>query len=202
MPIRKWIAERCRASFWFKRNDGKGSYSFAVDTKTEDGKFPIEAIRAAGYHAVYAGQKTYNGVAILGLTEPAHVAVGIPGYDDPQKRVLAATVGGVRTVCVYVPNGESVGSDKYQYKLQWLERLTTWLKEEVDAHGRVAVLGDFNIAPDERDVHDPKLWDGRVLFSAREREAFAKLLGIGLADSFRLFEQSGGFFYHGYCIKR
>ncbi len=114
----------------------------------------------------------------------------IPGYDDPQKRLLAATIDGVRIICVYVPNGESVESEKYQYKLDWLMRLTAWLKGQLADYPRLAVLGDINIAPEERDVHDPKAWEGQVLVSAREREAFAALLRIGLTDSFRLFEQS------------
>ena len=102
---------------------------------------------------------------------------------------MAATVNGVRTICVYVPNGESVESDKYQYKLEWLKRLTSWIKDELAAHPRLAVLGDFNIAPEERDVHDPKIWEGKVLFSPPEREAFQTLVQLGLTDSLRLFEQ-------------
>lgn len=160
------------------------------ETKLEDHKFPAAEITAAGYRPAYAGQKTYNGVAILCRTSPQDVAVGIPGYDDPQKRVLAATIDGVRTICVYVPNGESVDSDKYRYKLDWLMRLTAWLKAEIALYPRLAVLGDFNIAPEARDVHDPNAWEGQVLFSAPERAAFATLLQIGLKDSFRLLEQS------------
>ncbi len=164
------------------------------ETKSEDAKFPTDAISAAGYQPVYAGQKTYNGVAILCRTAPEEVTAGIPGYEDPQKRVVAATVQGVRTVCVYVPNGESVESDKYRYKMDWLTRLTGWLKDEMASHPRLAVLGDFNIAPEERDVHDPQAWEGKVLFSAPERAAFGALLQLGLEDSFRLFEQGDGCF--------
>jgi len=160
------------------------------ETKLEDANFPAADITAAGYRPVYAGQKTYNGVAILCRTSPEEVVAGIPGYDDPQKRLLAATIDGVRTICIYVPNGESVDSDKYRYKLDWLARLTAWLKEQIAAYPRLAVLGDFNIAPEERDVHDPKAWEGQVLFSAPERAAFAALLESGLADSFRLFDQA------------
>ena len=159
------------------------------ETKLEDMKFPTDEIVAAGYEPVYSGQKTYNGVAILCRTSPEDVQAGIPGYDDPQKRVVAATVNGVRTICVYVPNGESVESDKYQYKMEWLTRLTSWIKDEMAAYPRLAVLGDFNIAPEERDVHDPKVWEGKVLFSLPEREAFTTLLQLGLKDSFRLIEQ-------------
>jgi len=164
------------------------------ETKLEDERFPLEDIRAAGYQALYSGQKTYNGVAILSKTAAADVVAGIPDYSDPQKRVLAASVAGTRVICLYVPNGQSVQSDKYRYKLEWLAAAATWLASEVQAHGRVAVAGDFNIAPDERDVHDPKAWEGQVLFSAPERKAFQTLLAAGLKDSFRLFEQPAGSF--------
>ncbi len=160
------------------------------ETKLEDAKFPEHDIHAAGYHALFSGQKTYNGVAILSKVAASGGALaGIPGFDDPQKRVLAASVGGVRVVCLYVPNGQSVDSDKYRYKLGWLQSATAWLERELAANPRLAVVGDFNIAPDERDVHDPKAWDGQVLFSAPERAAFQALLAVGLKDSFRLFEQ-------------
>jgi len=159
------------------------------ETKLEDKNFPLAEIEAAGYRAVFAGQKTYNGVAILSKETAAGVQSGIPGYDDPQKRVLAATIGGVRVISVYVPNGESVESEKYKYKLGWLEQLIAWLASEFASHEKLAILGDYNIAPDERDVYDPKAWEGQVLFSEPERAAFRRLIALGLADSFRLFEQ-------------
>lgn len=159
------------------------------ETKLEDANFPVAEIEKAGYHSTFAGQKTYNGVAILSREATADIQVGIPGYDDPQKRVLAATVQGVRTICVYVPNGESVDSDKYRYKLAWLEQLTAWLQSELGSNAKLALLGDYNIAPDERDVYDPKAWEGQVLFSEPERAAYRRLIALGLADSFRLFEQ-------------
>ncbi|MBI2313982.1 MAG: exodeoxyribonuclease III [Betaproteobacteria bacterium] len=159
------------------------------ETKLEDPNFPRVEIEAAGYRALFSGQKTYNGVAILSRQPAVDPLAAIPGLDDPQKRVLAATVNGVRVICLYVPNGEAVGSDKYQYKLRWLAACTKWLKQELGRHERLAVLGDFNVAPEERDVHDPKLWEGQVLFSAPEREAFQEILRLGLKDSFRLFEQ-------------
>jgi exodeoxyribonuclease III len=159
------------------------------ETKLEDPKFPVAEIEKAGYRCTFAGQKTYNGVAIISRETPSEIQVGVPGYDDPQKRVLAATVQGVRTICVYIPNGESVESDKYRYKLAWLEQLTAWLKSELASHSRLALLGDYNIAPDERDVYDPKAWEGQVLFSEPERAAFRRLVELGLTDSFRLFEQ-------------
>jgi exodeoxyribonuclease-3 len=159
------------------------------ETKLPDDDFPLAAVEAIGYRAVYSGQKTYNGVAILSRAAATEVRAGIPDFDDPQRRVLAATVAGVRVVDLYVPNGESVDSEKFAYKLDWLRRTTAWLAAELAAHPRLAVVGDFNIAPEERDVHDPAAWDGKVLFSTAERQAFRDLLAIGLHDTFRLFEQ-------------
>jgi len=159
------------------------------ETKCEDANFPAEEIRAAGYHPLFTGQKAYNGVAILSRTEGADVVTALPGFEDEQKRVLAATLDGMRVVCLYVPNGESVESEKYKYKLAWLEALQAWLKDELRRHPRLAALGDYNIAPEDRDVHDPRLWQGKVLFSEPEKAAFARLLGLGLKDGFRLFDQ-------------
>lgn len=163
------------------------------ELKLEQDKFPIEAIQTAGYHAVWLGQKTYNGVAILSRTPASDVVLNIPGDDDPQKRLIAATfetaMGPLRFVNVYCPNGQSLDSDKYPYKLAWFDRLTGWLKAELELHPNLAIVGDYNIAPADEDVHDPKRWKGQVLVSEPEREAFKQLLGLGLADSFRLFEQ-------------
>jgi exodeoxyribonuclease-3 len=159
------------------------------ETKQEDKDFPVDALKAAGYQSLYAGQKTYNGVAILSKTGGADVQFGIPGLADAQQRFLAATIDGVRVVCVYVPNGQSLDSDKYQYKLQWLQALTGWLRAELLKYPDIAVLGDYNIAPEDRDVHDPKAWEGQVLVSPQERAAFVELVGLGLQDAFRLFEQ-------------
>jgi exodeoxyribonuclease-3 len=161
------------------------------ETKLEDPKFPVDALAAAGYSACFAGQKTYNGVAILvrhGL-EATDVRVGIDGFDDDQKRVLAATVAGIRVVDVYVPNGQAVDSDKYQYKLAWFPALANMLRAELARNPALAVLGDFNVAPEDRDVHDPAQWQGQVLCSDPERAALREVLGVGLVDSFRLFEQ-------------
>lgn len=160
------------------------------ETKLEDGNFPLAEINAAGYQVVFSGQKTYNGVAILSRQPAAEICAGIPGFPDEQKRVLAATIDGVRVVCVYIPNGQSVDSDKYQYKLRWLEALTDWLEEELRRYPALALLGDFNIAPEDRDVYDPKAWAGQVLCSDAERAAMQRLIGLGLKDSFRLFEQA------------
>ena len=126
------------------------------ETKLEDGNFPLAEINAAGYQAVFSGQKTYNGVAILSRQPATEACAGIPGFPDEQKRVLAATIDGVRVVCVYIPNGQSVDSDKYQYKLRWLEALTSWLAEELNKYPALAERGGFNIAPEDRDVYDPK----------------------------------------------
>lgn len=159
------------------------------ETKVEDHVFPQTELGAAGYQAAFCGQRTYNGVALLSKTALTDVQAGMPDYADEQKRVIAASVDGVRVVCVYVPNGQSVVSDKYQYKLQWLAAFSAWLSEELTRHSRLAVLGDYNIAPEDRDVHDPELWRGQVLCSEPERAAFRKMLALGLKDSFRLFEQ-------------
>jgi exodeoxyribonuclease-3 len=160
------------------------------ELKLEDAKFPLAELEAAGYFAAFSGQKTYNGVAILSREPVANVACGIAAYADPQRRVISADVAGVRLVCAYVPNGQSIASDKYQYKLGWLDAFCTWLEQELAAHPRLALLGDFNIAPEDRDVYDPKAWEGQVLVSAPERDAFRRLLGLGFKDSFRLFEQA------------
>jgi exodeoxyribonuclease-3 len=160
------------------------------ETKTVDEQFPHAELEAAGYGSVCSGQKTYNGVALLGRTALEEVVCDFPGMDDPQRRTLAATAGGVRIVNVYVPNGESVGSEKYAYKLDWLERLTAYLREQLARHPRLVLVGDFNIAPEPRDVHDPQAWEGKVLFSEPERAAFRRLIDTGLRDTFRLFEQA------------
>lgn len=159
------------------------------ETKTEDAAFPAAAIEAAGYRVAFSGQKTYNGVAIVSRLPMTEVSAGIPGYVDDQKRVLSATVQGVRIVCAYIPNGQSVDSDKYRYKLEWLAALTVWLRSEIASHPRLALLGDYNIAPEDIDVHDPAAWAGQVLCSVPERDAFRGLIALGLSDSFRRFPQ-------------
>jgi exodeoxyribonuclease-3 len=158
------------------------------ETKLEDAQFPALELAAAGYQAVYAGQKTYNGVALLARDTIEGCGYGLPDFADEQKRVLTATVGGIRIVDLYVPNGQSVGSDKYEYKLNWLAALERWLAEELRRHPNLVVLGDFNIAPADEDVYDPWEWEGRVLFSEPEKAAFQKLLALGFVDSFRRFE--------------
>ncbi|MER0203911.1 MAG: exodeoxyribonuclease III [Nitrosomonas sp.] len=160
------------------------------ETKLSDENFPAAEIAAIGYESVFIGQKTYNGVAILSKQKGSEIITAIPGFEDEQKRVVAATYGDVRVISVYVPNGDTVESEKYQYKLRWLPALTGWLRQELKDHQKLAILGDFNIAPEDRDVYDPQLWQGKVLCSQPERTAFGDLLQLGLTDSFRLFEQA------------
>ena len=159
------------------------------ETKTVDEQFPLAALQDAGYTAVFAGQKTYNGVAILSRLPACEIVTDLPGLDDPQRRVLGATIGNIRVLNLYVPNGQAVGSDKYAYKLAWLDRLAVFLETELARYPRFVMLGDFNIAPDDRDVHDPAAWAGQVLCSEPERTAFRRLLDLGLQDTFRQFSQ-------------
>ena len=159
------------------------------ELKLEDAKFPRAELEDAGYRAAFSGQKTYNGVAILSRAQAADVRAGMPDFADEQKRVIAASVDGVRVVCVYCPNGQAVGSDKYEYKLRWFAALRDYLAAELQRHPQLAVAGDFNVAPEDRDVHDPKAWEGQVHVSEPERAAWRALLGLGLRDSFRQFEQ-------------
>lgn len=151
--------------------------------------FASDEFAAVGYQSVANGQKTYNGVAVLSKTEIADIVTDFPGYEDPQRRVIAATINGVRVVNLYVPNGSSVGSEKYAYKLGWLEALHGFLQDEIRRHDKLVTLGDFNIAPDDRDVYDPLKWGEDILCSPAEREALGKLIDLGLSDVFRLFEQ-------------
>jgi exodeoxyribonuclease III len=162
------------------------------ETKLEDARFPFEALAEAGYLCLSNGQKTYNGVALLARSEGVDVVREMPGMDDPQRRVLAASYGDLRVVNVYVVNGQAVGSEKFEYKLRWLQALHAWLAEEIRQHPKLVVLGDFNIAPDDRDVHDPAAWHEKILCSTPEREALQGLLDLGLHDSFRLFEDGPG----------
>jgi exodeoxyribonuclease III len=160
------------------------------ELKLETAKFPLAQIQEAGYQAVFDGQKTYNGVAIISKSTAMNVSFGIPNYADEQKRVIAATIDGTRVICVYIPNGQDVTSDKYQYKLQWLAALQPYIRDQLAAHQHFALLGDYNIAPADADVHDPAAWAGQVLCTAPERAAFQALEALGLRDSFRLFPQA------------
>lgn len=163
------------------------------ELKLADEHFPLEAFTDIGYHAVWAGQKTYNGVAVISREPGCDTTRNLPGFDDPQQRVIATTLpspaGPLRVISAYCPNGQAVGSDKYEYKLRWFAALHEWLKYELVAHPRLAILGDYNVAPADEDVHDPAKWEGDVLVSEPERQAFRDLLDLGLSDAFRLFPQ-------------
>lgn len=159
------------------------------ETKLTDDRFPVDELQGAGYHSVYSGQKTYNGVAILSRVPASDIVTDIDGLDDPQRRILAATIDGVRVIDLYVVNGSEVGSEKFAYKLHWLQQVTRFIAGEMQAFEKVVVLGDFNIAPDDRDVHDPEAWHEKILCSTPEREALQAILDLGLTDTFRLFEQ-------------
>jgi exodeoxyribonuclease-3 len=165
------------------------------ETKMEDAKFPEMPLLEQGYRSAYTGQKTYNGVALLSKHPIADVQLGIPGFDDEQKRAIAATIKGVRVVNLYVVNGKTVGCDKYDYKLRWIDAVHGWLSDEMKTYPELVVLGDFNIAPEDRDVHDPKVWnDDSILTSTAERAALRRLQDLGLHDSFRLHNEEAGHF--------
>ena len=172
---------------WLAR--AKPDVACLQETKTEDGRFPLAEIEAAGYRVIYSGQKTYNGVAILSRTPLSAESRGIPDFADDLKRVIAATVEGVKVICLYAPNGQEPGSEKYAYKLRWYSALSVWLKSLLEETPNLAVLGDLNIAPEPQDVHDPKRWEGKIHFSQPERAAFHALIELGFKDAFRLFPQ-------------
>jgi exodeoxyribonuclease III len=164
------------------------------ETKMQDPDFPHPEFTAAGYHSVFSGQKTYNGVALLSKLPMTDFVRDIPEFDDPHRRVLAATIahpGGTRfrVINLYVPNGQAPGSEKFAYKMRWLAALTKWLAAEAAQHPGLVVLGDFNIAPEDRDVHDPAAWVGSVHVSPEERAALKAIIDLGLVDAFRQFEQ-------------
>ena len=159
------------------------------ETKLVDEKFPQTEIEAAGYQVQRFGQKTYNGVALLSRSEAFEVVKNIPGLDDAQARLIAGTVAGVRVVGGYFPNGQAPDSDKFEYKMRWLQALRDWLRSELQQHAQMVVLGDFNIAPQDRDVYDPVAWAGQIHCTPQERAHFQALVELGLADAFRLFEQ-------------
>jgi len=160
------------------------------ETKLTDDKFPVAEIEAAGFHVVFSGQKTYNGVAILSRHPISDVVKNNPLFEDEQQRLLTATIQGMRIICAYIPNGQAPDSDKFQYKLKWLAALQRWLVEQRNSHSELALLGDFNIAPEDRDVHDPAAWVGQNLVSEPERAAFQAMLTVPLVDAYRKFEQA------------
>jgi exodeoxyribonuclease-3 len=160
------------------------------ETKMTDDKFPQADIEALGYHVAFTGQKTYNGVAILSRHAMTDVVKNNPLFDDEQQRIISASLNDMRIICAYVPNGQAVGTDKYAYKLKWLDALTRWLESELKQHPNLAILGDYNIAPADADVHDPVAWKDQVLCSDEERAAFQRLCALPLTDSFRMFPQA------------
>ena len=168
------------------------------ETKTIDENFPVEDIEATGYHVTFAGQKTYNGVAVISKAIANDIVIDLPGIDDPQRRVLGCTIpseqGDVRFLNLYVPNGSEVGSEKYEYKLNWLDKLAHYVEEQLKQNKNFVMVGDFNIAPEDRDVHDPEAWHEKILCSTPERNALKRLTDMGLSDSFRLFEQEENIF--------
>jgi exodeoxyribonuclease-3 len=170
-------------------NDNPVDVLCLQETKLTDEKFPLAEINSAGYQVAFSGQKTYNGVAILSRHPIQDVVRNNPRFEDEQQRIIAATIEGMRIICAYVPNGQTVDSDKYMYKLAWLAALREWLAEELRQHEELAILGDYNIAPEDRDVHDPAAWEGAVHVSEKERAALAALIELGLVDSYRQFEQ-------------
>ncbi|HGG60072.1 MAG TPA: exodeoxyribonuclease III [Gammaproteobacteria bacterium] len=159
------------------------------ETKLPDENFPAGEINEAGYQVVFSGQRTYNGVAILSRAEPAEIVTDIPDLDDPQRRILAATIDGVRILNLYVVNGSEVGSEKFAYKMDWLDKVTHFIAEDMKNHENYIILGDFNIAPTDEDVFDPEKSRERILCSTPERDALRRILDLGFVDTFRLFEQ-------------
>ena len=151
-------------------------------------KFPADDLQTIGYHSIASGQKTYNGVAVISKIPATDPITDFPDFDDPQRRILASTVGDVRVIDLYIPNGSVVGSEKYEYKLGWLASLRRFLEEEMKTHQKLVVLGDFNIAPADEDVHDPERWGDGILCSPKERSALRNLTDLGLTDVFRKFE--------------
>ena len=164
------------------------------ETKLRDQDFPADAVRQAGYQATCSGQKTYNGVAVLARGPMLDVVTDLPAFEDPQRRVLGMTYGNLRLLNLYVPNGQAVGSDKYEYKLAWLGKLASYSEQQLREHEHLVVLGDFNIAPEDRDVYAPEEWQGMILCSEPERAGYRRLLDLGLCDTFRRFEEDTGLF--------
>lgn len=164
------------------------------ETKVQDANFPVEALSEAGYHLHFTGEKSYNGVALLSKTKASDVVMALPGLSDAPCRFLAASVDDLRIINLYVPNGSEVGSEKYAYKLHWLNTLTKYIAEQQKTYSRLVLLGDFNIAPKDEDVHDPKAWSGSVLVSEAERDCWKALLSLNFVDAFRLHHKGDGHF--------
>lgn len=182
---------------WLKKN--KPDVFALQETKIPDEQFPFDEIEKAGFNVIYSGQRTYNGVALISKKPFEDINKDLPGLEDPQRRVLTGTLGKYRVINLYVPNGESVGSEKYEYKLKWLQHLQRYIEDQLKQYPHLIVLGDFNIAPEDKDVYDPKAWEGNVLVSKKERQALQRLLKVGLYDCYRLFDsESGGYTWWNY----
>ena len=164
------------------------------ETKMTDDVFPVQAIQDMGYQVSFSGQKTYNGVAIIAKQQPEDIVTDIEGLDDPQRRIIAATIDDIRVVNLYVVNGQAPGTDKFRYKLNWLHHVTEFLNQQLNDYQNVIVLGDFNIAPDDRDVYDPKKWHEKILCTTEERAALNNILDLGFQDCFRLLHDQAGYF--------
>lgn len=187
--VNSLTARMARAEAWLAAN--QSDVLCLQELKMETHKFPHEMFEALGYRAAVYGQKTYNGVAIIAkksLPDFVDVQMGVPGFEDEQCRAIAATIGDVRVIDLYVVNGQSIDSDKFQYKLRWLDAVSAWLVAERAKYEKLVVVGDFNIAPTDADVHDPAAWAGQVLCTDQERAAFNHWVGLGLTDCFRKFD--------------
>lgn len=192
MKIATWNVNSLRVRLphvldWLEKN--QPDILSLQETKTIDDSFPADEIREAGFEVIYSGQKTYNGVAIISSCKATDIATDVPGLDDPQRRILGATIDGVRILNLYVVNGQETGSEKYDWKLHWLEKVTEYIKNQLEIHDKFVVMGDFNIAPKDEDTYDPEVWRDRILCSKPERDALNKILSLGLTDTFRLFDQ-------------
>ena len=192
MKIASWNVNSLRVRLphvldWLRENEP--DMLALQETKMTDDQFPADEIRAAGYEVSYAGQKTYNGVAIISKQPQDDLVSDIPDLDDPQRRILGASIGDIRLLNLYVVNGQEVGSEKYDWKLQWLARVSDYIAGQLESHRKFVVVGDFNIAPADEDTWDPEEWRDRILCSQPERAALQRLLDMGLVDTFRLFDQ-------------
>lgn len=175
-------------------SDNKPDVLAIQETKLTDDNFPQKEIESAGYHVIYSGQPTYNGVCIISTSPAIDVITDIDGLDDPQRRIMAATIDDVRIINLYVVNGSEPDSEKYQYKMHWLTQVTEFISQQIDEYENVVVLGDFNIAPDDRDVYDPVYWKDKILCTDKERAKLDGILDLGFDDSFRLLHENGGHF--------
>ena len=196
MKIASWNVNGIRARIdhvvaWIEEN--QPDVLALQETKVVDELFPYDAFESLSYSVEAFGQKSYNGVANIIKNTSSETSKGITGFDDPQTRVISTTHEDIRVVNVYVPNGQAVGSEKFVYKLDWLEHLKKMLRDDFKKYPKMVVLGDFNIAPCDLDVHDPEKWKDKILCSAQERTMFKEILSLGFHDSFRLFEKGAGF---------